>query len=110
VRGVTLRNHLKGGAPSFHDDDPWIHIVSFGDSTVPFELIYTHKMPDDDREVPVCDTALAGAVECTSDCPDRSRSDRCARSGSGGRARSSSVGSTWLRALERRRRCSVGSP
>jgi hypothetical protein len=76
VWGATLRKQLKSGTGGFHDDDPWIHVVSFGDARVPFELIYTHRMPDRDDEVPVCDTALAGATDCTAGCPDRGRSDR----------------------------------
>ena len=75
VWGSTLRNQLKASTGGFHDDDPWIHIVSFGDALVPFELIYTHEMPDNDDEVPVCGPALAGAAECTAECADRTRSD-----------------------------------
>jgi hypothetical protein len=50
--------------------------MSFRDVPVPFELIYTHRMPDNNDEVPVCDTALGGATGCTASCPDRTRSDR----------------------------------
>ena len=76
VRGATLHGALRGNADSFHDDDPWIHVVSFGASDVPLELVYTHPMPDRDDEVPVCDEALGGATECVRTCGGRTRSDR----------------------------------
>ena len=76
VRGATLHGALRGNADSFHDDDPWIHVVSFGASDVPLELVYAHPMPDRDDEVPVCDEALGGASECVRTCGGRTRSDR----------------------------------
>ncbi len=57
-----------------YDDAEWIHVSTFGGADLPVELVYTHLAPDA-ADVPVCPTALAGALECAADCPDRSRSD-----------------------------------
>lgn len=74
TRGSLLRDNLRGRDKSFYDDATWVHVTSYGGDRVPFELIYEHPMPDS-FDVPVCPTALAGAQECASNCPDRKRSD-----------------------------------
>ncbi len=57
-----------------YDDAEWIHVSSFGGADLPVELVYTHLAPDD-ATVPVCRPALAGALECADDCPDKGNSD-----------------------------------
>lgn len=74
TRGSLLRDNLRGRDKSFYDDATWVHVTSYGGDRVPFELIYEHPMPDS-FDVPVCPTALAGAQECATNCPDRKRSD-----------------------------------
>lgn len=76
VHGASLRESLMGKDGGFHDDADWIHITSFGVAAVPFELIYTHVMPDLDQTVRVCAPALGGQAACAADCADRARRDR----------------------------------
>ena len=76
VRGSLLRDALRGRDDDFFDDATWIHVTSFGGSTIPFELIYTHPMPDLSSTVEVCGPALADASTCAGDCAERTRTDR----------------------------------
>jgi hypothetical protein len=57
-----------------YDDAEWIHVSTFGGADLPVELVYTHLAPDE-GDIPVCPAALAGALECAQDCPDRHSSD-----------------------------------
>lgn len=75
VRGSTLYRRLAGAASGYHDDDLWVHVNAFTTADVPLELAYSHPMPNDDRQVPVCPEALAGALSCGPQCPSRQRSD-----------------------------------
>jgi hypothetical protein len=72
VHGRLLNAQLEADE---YDAAPWVHVSTFGAADLPVELVYTHPMPDPVTGVPVCPTALAGATECTTDCPDRERSD-----------------------------------
>ncbi|MDO8361875.1 MAG: hypothetical protein Q7V88_03190 [Actinomycetota bacterium] len=76
IHGALLRNALKGKAATFYDDAEWVHITTFGPSHVPYELIYTHPMPNNRDGVPVCQPALDHADRCEASCADRSRADR----------------------------------
>jgi hypothetical protein len=76
VRGSVLRDTLRGKDDGFYDDVDWVHVVSFASHTLPFELIYTHAMPDQSGPVEVCAPALAGTDGCDAGCPERDRTDR----------------------------------
>lgn len=76
VRGSGLHTQMEASGRSDLDKAAWIHVVMLGVADLPFELTYTHPMPDNDTQVPVCGPALGGATQCADRCSDRDRSDR----------------------------------
>ena len=76
ILGATLHRHLVAAAGKQLADASWIHVLQLGTSDIPFEIAYTHPMPERDDEVSICAPATAGATSCPGDCPDRGRSDR----------------------------------
>lgn len=71
VRGATLYGRLAGVDGTYHDEDNWIHVSSLTTGDVPLELVYSHPMPSNDDEVPVCAEALGGAESCERACGSR---------------------------------------
>jgi len=76
VRGRILHDTLLETMEGFPGDDArWVQVSGFGSADLPLELVYTHRKPMSDDEVPVCPTALGGATDCAASCPDRARND-----------------------------------
>lgn len=71
VSGSSLYKEIRAGNAVL-DDASWIHIECDERADLPFELCYTHPMPD--RDADICPPATAGETNCEPDCAHRSDS------------------------------------